>query len=111
MQQRSAATGPTSNDFEAPSLARRHAQSAVDDDPAPSSQRGAQVQPCRADPQLHASFYPRTDHHLGELDVRLQTRIESDGDVTITATFGLRDPSGNWDDFYGGRIEFAVIGC
>jgi hypothetical protein len=58
-----------------------------------------------------ASFYPRTDHHLGELDVRLQTRIESDGDVTITVTFGLRDRSGNWDDFYDGRIEFAVIGC
>jgi hypothetical protein len=41
MQQRSAATGPTSNDFEAPSVALGHAQSAIDDVPAPSSQRGA----------------------------------------------------------------------
>ena len=50
------------------------------------------------------------DHHLGELDVGLQTSIRDDGVVATTATFGLRDRSGDWDDLYYGRVDFTVIG-
>jgi hypothetical protein len=49
------------------------------------------------------------DHHLGNLDVRLTTAISSTT-VRVTATFGLRDWSGKWDDKYEGQIFFAVIG-
>ena len=50
------------------------------------------------------------DHHLGNLDVRLSTAILSGSDVRVTATFGLRDWSGSWDDRYEGQIFFAVVG-
>jgi hypothetical protein len=29
--------------------------------------------------------------------------------VTVTATFGVRDWSGSWDDNYEGTVYFAVI--
>lgn len=49
---------------------------------------------------------------LGMLDVRLSTEIDDDDprEVKVTATFGLRDWSGDWDDEYEGEIHFAVIG-
>lgn len=49
------------------------------------------------------------DHHLGNLDIRLNTTVTG-ATVRVTATFGLRDWSGNWDDRYEGQIFFAVIG-
>ena len=49
------------------------------------------------------------DHHLGNLDVRLSSAING-STVRVTASFGLRDWSGNWDDNYQGQIFFAVIG-
>jgi hypothetical protein len=50
------------------------------------------------------------DHHLGNLDVRLAADILSGSTVRVTATFGLRDWSGSWDDRYEGQIFFSVVG-
>lgn len=50
------------------------------------------------------------DHHLGNLDVRLQADLLNSTNVRVTATFGLRDWSGSWDDKYEGQIFFSVIG-
>lgn len=50
------------------------------------------------------------DHHLGNLDVRLSTSLLTGTSVRVTATFGLRDWSGSWDDNYEGQIYFAVVG-
>ena len=50
------------------------------------------------------------DHHLGNLDVRLDTAVLTASNVRVTATFGLRDWSGSWDDRYEGQIFFAVVG-
>ncbi len=59
---------------------------------------------------MSASFSPGDDdHHLGNLDVRLGTTVNG-ATVRVTATFGLRDWSGDWDDDYEGQIFFAVIG-
>jgi hypothetical protein len=48
------------------------------------------------------------DHHVGLIDVQLDAAI-NDNVVVVTATLGLRDWSGNWDDTYYGSIEFAVL--
>ena len=50
------------------------------------------------------------DHHLGNLDVRLRADLLTTTTVRVTATFGLRDWSGSWDDRYEGQIFFSVIG-
>lgn len=50
------------------------------------------------------------DHHLGNLDIRLRTDLLTGTNVRVTATFGLRDWSGSWDDRYEGQIFFSVIG-
>ena len=50
------------------------------------------------------------DHHLGNLDVRLSAALLNSTNVRVTATFGLRDWSGSWDDRYEGQIFFAVVG-
>ena len=50
------------------------------------------------------------DHHLGNLDVRLRADLLNSTSVRVTATFGLRDWSGSWDDRYEGQIFFSVIG-
>ena len=58
---------------------------------------------------FNVSFSPSDgDHHLGNLDVRLDTAVMGNI-VRVTATFGLRDWSGNWDDKYEGQIFFSVI--
>jgi hypothetical protein len=48
------------------------------------------------------------DHHLGQLDVKLSTEVDSDV-VIVTGTFGLRDWSGEWDDNYTGTIQFVLL--
>jgi hypothetical protein len=48
------------------------------------------------------------DHHVGKIEVRLDTEIGGDA-VTVTGRFGLRDWSGDWDDNYDGLIGFTVI--
>ena len=58
---------------------------------------------------VQARFSPNDgDHHLGDLDVRLNSSTTG-STVRVTATFGLRDWSGNWDDNYDGQVFFAVI--
>ena len=57
------------------------------------------------------AFSPRSDHHLGNLEVRLEATIDplAPQRVNVDATFGLRDWSGDWDDFYEGEILFTVV--
>jgi hypothetical protein len=50
------------------------------------------------------------DHHLGNLDVRLDAELLDSSNVRVTATFGLRDWSNHWDDRYEGQVFFAVVG-
>jgi len=57
-----------------------------------------------------AEFSGGDDHHLGRLDVRVSAGPPNGADVVVTATFGLRDWSGNWDDKYDGQIFFTVVG-
>ena len=60
---------------------------------------------------FNAAFSPSDgDHHLGNLDIRINTDAPSGNTVNVNVTFGLRDWSGNWDDKYEGQIFFAVIG-
>lgn len=55
-------------------------------------------------------FTPNDDHHLGQLDVQVQSGAPSGASVPVTITYGLRDWSGNWDDRYDGTIFFSVVG-
>jgi hypothetical protein len=57
------------------------------------------------------AFSPRDDHHLGNLEVRLEAAIDSLAPrrVNVDAIFGLRDWSGDWDDNYEGEIFFTVV--
>lgn len=53
------------------------------------------------------------DHELRQLVVSLHTRIVNQSttghEVEVTATFGLRDASGHWDDPYSGQVRFLLI--
>lgn len=53
-------------------------------------------------------FSPRDDHHLGMVDIRVNSSV-SGANVTVTATLGVRDWSGDVDDDYEGAVHFAVI--
>jgi hypothetical protein len=53
-------------------------------------------------------FSARDDHHLGLVNVRLDTSIDDDV-VTVTGTFGVRDWNGDWDDDYEGTIQFLLL--
>ncbi|MPZ53755.1 MAG: hypothetical protein GEU79_13660 [Acidimicrobiia bacterium] len=57
------------------------------------------------------AFSPRNDHHLGQLEVRLDTTIDALAPrrVNVDVVYGLRDWSNNWDDNYEGEIHFTVI--
>lgn len=55
-----------------------------------------------------AEFSGGNDHNIGQLNIRVETQV-LDNTVTINATFGLRDWSGNWDDQYDGNINFVVL--
>jgi hypothetical protein len=54
------------------------------------------------------AFSPRDDHHVGKIQIQVDTQINANV-VTVTATLGLRDWSGDWDDNYQGRIDFVVL--
>ncbi len=56
----------------------------------------------------YSAGFSGDDHHLGELDIRLDTTANANV-VEVTATFGLRDWSGNWDDDYTGTVLFSVL--
>lgn len=59
---------------------------------------------------FNVSFTPSDgDHNLGNLDVRLDASAVDATNIRVTATFGLRDWSGNWDDQYEGTVFFAVV--
>ncbi len=57
------------------------------------------------------AFSPRNDHHLGQLEVRLDATIDSLAPqrVNVDVVYGLRDWSNDWDDNYEGEIHFTVI--
>lgn len=57
------------------------------------------------------AFSPRNDHHLGQLEVRLDATIDALAPqrVNVDVVYGLRDWSNDWDDNYEGEIHFTVI--
>jgi hypothetical protein len=48
------------------------------------------------------------DHHVGRL-VAEAASVVDDNTVTVTATLGVRDWSGDWDDLYQGTVDFAIL--
>jgi hypothetical protein len=55
------------------------------------------------------SAFTETDHHFGRLTVTLSTEIIGRTKVVVTATYGLRDYSNEWDDTYEGEIRFCLL--
>jgi len=57
------------------------------------------------------AFSPRNDHHLGQLEVRLDATIDplAPQRVNVDVVYGLRDWSNEWDDNYEGEIHFTVV--
>ena len=53
-------------------------------------------------------FSPRDDHHLGMVDVRVDSAVLG-STVRVTASLGVRDWSGDVDDDYEGTVYFAVL--
>jgi hypothetical protein len=53
-------------------------------------------------------FSPPDDHHIGRMQLQLDATVNANT-VTVIATLGLRDWSGNWDDNYDGNVEFVVL--
>jgi hypothetical protein len=59
---------------------------------------------------MNVEYSHNDDHHLGNLQVGVSGALLDPTTVRVTATYGLRDWSGNWDDDYDGQVFFAVIG-
>lgn len=57
-----------------------------------------------------AEYSGGDDHHLGQLDVKVNVDGINGSDVALTVQLGLRDWSGSWDDGYDGQVFFTVIG-
>jgi hypothetical protein len=56
------------------------------------------------------AFADRFDRNFGGAIVQVSCKRNPDAkSVKVTATLGLRDWSGNWDDAYFGEVRFAVI--
>lgn len=57
------------------------------------------------------AFSPKSDHHLGKLEVTLEAEIDSLAPqrVNVDVTYGLRDWSNDWDDNYEGEVRFSVV--
>jgi len=50
------------------------------------------------------------DHHLGQVNIRVDAvALPGSNDVRVTATFGVRDWSGDGDDDYEGTVHYAVL--
>src|SRR5262245_26267897 len=49
------------------------------------------------------------DHYLGKLQVMLDCEPFNDQEVTVQATYGLRDSGNGFDDLYDGEIYFVVV--
>jgi hypothetical protein len=58
---------------------------------------------------MNVEYSHHDDHHLGNLQVGVSGAPLDSQTVRVTATYGLRDWSGNWDDDYAGQVFFAVI--
>lgn len=56
----------------------------------------------------YSAGFSGDDHHFGNFQVSL-SRTFSANTVTVTATLGVRDWSGTWDDNYEGTIRFVVL--
>ena len=58
-----------------------------------------------------ATFENHDDHHLGRLDIALDTAIDTTDSriVRVDGSFALRDFSGTFDDAYSGTANFAVL--
>lgn len=56
----------------------------------------------------YSAAYTGSDKHLGMLEVRTDIQVNRNV-VIVTATYGLRDWSGSWDDDYEGTIQFVVL--
>ena len=59
---------------------------------------------------MNVSYSNNDDHHLGNLTIQLDAAITAPTTVRVTATYGLRDWSGTWDDAYEGEVFFTVVG-
>ena len=61
----------------------------------------------------YTAEYTTGDHNFGRLIVTLETQIISNAangaQIRVTAFYGLRDYSGNWDDTYQGQVRFALL--
>ncbi len=61
----------------------------------------------------YTAQYVTGDHEFGRLTVTLETAIVSNSasgaQIRVTAFYGLRDFSGNWDDMYFGQVRFALL--
>jgi hypothetical protein len=53
-------------------------------------------------------YTPNDDRHVGRLVVELSPVVNANV-VTVAATLGVRDWSGNWDDSYQGSVDFVVV--
>lgn len=53
-------------------------------------------------------YSPSDDHHVGRMQIQVDTAISANT-VTVTASLGLRDWSGDWDDNYDGNIQCVVL--
>ena len=58
---------------------------------------------------MNVEYSHNDDHHLGNLQVGISGAMLDANTVRVTATYGLRDWSGNWDDDYDGTVSFVVV--
>ena len=58
---------------------------------------------------FQGGFSPNDDHEFGRLSVELSIDGISGRVVTVEGSLGVRDWSGNWDDYYQGYVGFAVL--
>lgn len=60
----------------------------------------------------YSATFQGEDHHLGRLQVKLETVIDAADphNVTVRGIYGLRDWSNSWDDTYTGTVQFALLG-
>lgn len=58
-----------------------------------------------------ATYENHSDHHLGRLDINLDTAIDTADPrvIRVEGGFALRDFSGTFDDAYSGTVTFAVF--
>ncbi len=58
-----------------------------------------------------ATYENHEDHHLGRLTIELNASVNASDPtrVDVSGAFGLRDWSGDWDDPYGGVVDYVVF--